>query len=105
MTESRRMVNRPRMRADQTIAAGKCRPKIRRPGLAPLSFLLDHLAEHFNRGHDCPLSGVKRTWRLHCEMSAFDPKRTCGTGFGPDEIEVMTDAGCHQARAVMALAI
>src|SRR5262249_20574431 len=20
----------------------------------------------------CPLSGVKRTWRLHCEMSAFD---------------------------------
>ena len=28
MTESRRMVSRPRMRADQTIAAGKCRPKI-----------------------------------------------------------------------------
>ena len=23
----------------------------------------------------CPLSGVKRTWRLHCEMSAYDPKR------------------------------
>ena len=22
--------------------------------------------------------GVKRTWRLHCEMSAFDPKRTQG---------------------------
>src|SRR5262249_53094576 len=25
-----------------------------------------------------PLLGVKRTWRLHCEMSAFDPKRTFG---------------------------
>jgi len=24
----------------------------------------------------CPLLGVKRTCRLHCEMSAFDPKRT-----------------------------
>src|SRR5262245_36531664 len=24
----------------------------------------------------CPLSGVKRTCQLHCEMSAFDPKRT-----------------------------
>ena len=24
----------------------------------------------------CPLSGVKRTWRLHCGMSANDPKRT-----------------------------
>ena len=24
----------------------------------------------------CPLSGVKRTWRLQCEMSAYDPKRT-----------------------------
>jgi hypothetical protein len=22
------------------------------------------------------LSGVKRTWRLHCEMSVYDPKRT-----------------------------
>ena len=26
--------------------------------------------------HQCWLSGVKRTWRVHCEMSAFDPKRT-----------------------------
>ena len=26
-------------------------------------------------GTQCPLSGVKRPWRLHCEMSAFDPKR------------------------------
>jgi hypothetical protein len=25
---------------------------------------------------DCPLSGVKRTRRLHCRMSANDPKRT-----------------------------
>jgi hypothetical protein len=24
----------------------------------------------------CPLSGVKRTWRLRYEMSANDPKRT-----------------------------
>ena len=26
-----------------------------------------------------PLLGVKRTWRLRCEMSANDPKRTLGT--------------------------
>jgi hypothetical protein len=26
---------------------------------------------------DCPLSGVKRTWALALQMSAFDPKRTC----------------------------
>src|SRR5262249_41759427 len=25
---------------------------------------------------DFPLLGVKRTWRLQCEMSALDPKRT-----------------------------
>jgi hypothetical protein len=29
----------------------------------------------------CPLLGVKRTWRLHCEMSAYDPKRTLGLAF------------------------
>jgi putative ABC transport system substrate-binding protein len=26
--------------------------------------------------NQCPLLGIKRTWRLHCEMSAFDPKLT-----------------------------
>jgi hypothetical protein len=34
---------------------------------------------HKNLGQcptECPLSGVKRTWRLHRKMSAFDPKRT-----------------------------
>jgi hypothetical protein len=25
---------------------------------------------------ECLLLGVKRTWRLHCEMSAYDPKQT-----------------------------
>jgi hypothetical protein len=25
--------------------------------------------------------GVKRTWRLHREMSAYDPKRTSGLAF------------------------
>jgi membrane protein len=32
-------------------------------------------------GHrrECPLLGVKRTWRLRCEMSASDPKRTSAT--------------------------
>jgi hypothetical protein len=25
---------------------------------------------------ECPLSGVKRTWRLRRKMSAYDPKRT-----------------------------
>ena len=31
-------------------------------------------------GHrrECPLLGVKRTWRLRCEMSASDPKRGVG---------------------------
>jgi hypothetical protein len=29
-----------------------------------------------NRNSERPLSGVKRTWRLPCEISAFDPKRT-----------------------------
>src|SRR5262249_47260562 len=31
---------------------------------------------HPRRALQCPLSGVKRTWRLHCEMSAYDPKGT-----------------------------
>src|SRR5215831_12778294 len=31
---------------------------------------------HFFLHRKCPLSGVKRTWRLHCEMFAYDPKRT-----------------------------
>jgi len=26
---------------------------------------------------ECPLLGVKRTWRFALQMSAFDPKRTC----------------------------
>ncbi len=34
-----------------------------------------HLAD-ISFALQCPLSGVKRTWRLHCEMSANDPKRT-----------------------------
>ena len=32
------------------------------------------LGRHSNRSHGCPLLGVKRTLRLHCEMSASDPK-------------------------------
>src|SRR5512139_2091655 len=37
--------------------------------------------ETWHSGHaesraECPLSRVKRTCRLHCEMSANDPKRT-----------------------------
>src|SRR6266550_1613449 len=36
------------------------------------------LSGHCVRDIQCPLSGVKRSWRLHCEMSANanDPKRT-----------------------------
>src|SRR5262249_57635497 len=30
------------------------------------------LSGYFNLGPECPLLGVKRTWRLQCEMSAFD---------------------------------
>jgi len=32
----------------------------------------------FERTLSVSLSGVKRTWRLQCEMSAYDPKRTYG---------------------------
>ena len=35
------------------------------------------LSGHAARANECPLSGVKRTWQLHCGMSAYDPKRTC----------------------------
>src|SRR4029077_6084826 len=31
---------------------------------------------HSRAVDQCPLSGVKRTWRLHCEMAAYDPRRT-----------------------------
>ena len=33
-------------------------------------------SRHSKCADRCPLSGVKRTSRLHCKMSAFDPKRT-----------------------------
>jgi hypothetical protein len=33
-------------------------------------------SEHSIDTLQCPLSGVKRTWRVQCEMSAYDPKRT-----------------------------
>jgi hypothetical protein len=39
------------------------------------------LSGHHARRTECPLSEVKRTCRLHCELSAYDPKRTfvlCG---------------------------
>src|SRR5262245_30375220 len=41
----------------------------------PLLALSGHRLVHCK----CPLSGVKRTWRLRCEMSAYDPKRTSVT--------------------------
>jgi heterodisulfide reductase subunit A-like polyferredoxin len=34
------------------------------------------LSGHCKIDVQCPLLGVKRTCRLHCEMSAYDPKRT-----------------------------
>jgi MFS family permease len=34
------------------------------------------LSGHFDGCSECPLLGVKRTCRLHCKMSVFDPKRT-----------------------------
>jgi hypothetical protein len=36
------------------------------------------LSGHPAHSLECPLSGVKRTWRAQCEMSAYDPKRTSG---------------------------
>ena len=33
-----------------------------------------HKAEISDCDRKCPLSGKKRTWQLHCEMSANDPK-------------------------------
>src|SRR5262245_8348644 len=40
----------------------------------------------------CPLSGVKRTWRLQYEMSACDPKRTLA-GASSDGVDVGVDLG------------
>ena len=40
--------------------------------VCPLLALSGHAELHCT----CPLSGVKRTWRLQCKTSAFDPKRT-----------------------------
>jgi hypothetical protein len=45
---------------------------------------------HYVRGSECPLLGVKRTLRLHCEMSAFDPKRTSGPAIGPQSNSIST---------------
>jgi hypothetical protein len=36
------------------------------------------LSGHPSSADQCPLSGVKRTWRIAVQMSAFDPKRTLG---------------------------
>src|SRR5262249_47764919 len=42
-------------------------------GLCPLLAQSGHHWLH----RTCPLSGVKRTWRVQCEMSANDPKHAC----------------------------
>jgi len=34
---------------------------------------LSPLSGHFICTEQCLLLGVSRTWRLHCEMSAYDP--------------------------------
>jgi hypothetical protein len=34
------------------------------------------LSGRLEAADECPLLGVKRTWRRHAVMSAFDPKRT-----------------------------
>jgi hypothetical protein len=36
---------------------------------------------HGDGAEECPLLGVKQTWRFQSAMSAFDPKRTFGTKF------------------------
>jgi hypothetical protein len=35
---------------------------------------------HSSNTTECPLLGIKRTWRVRCEMSAYDPKRTFVAG-------------------------
>jgi len=47
------------------------------------------LSRQSDRAHECPLSGVKRTWRLHCEMSACEPKRTLRRAIIPDAEAVL----------------
>jgi hypothetical protein len=59
------------------------------------------------------LLGVKRTWRLHCEMSASDPKRTL-TASGPTQAinnrlspcpEIPNDKHCFRMRLQTPLAV
>ena len=39
---------------------------------------VDHITTMSRRvSGECPLSGAKCTWRLHCEMSASDAKQAC----------------------------
>jgi hypothetical protein len=46
-------------------------------GTAPARRRQSSFGSSSNRyANKCPFPRVKRTWRLHCEMSAFDPKRT-----------------------------
>ena len=58
--------------------------------------------EHITRAHQCPVLGVKRTWRLHCEMSANDPNRTLplpALSFVPIWCPTLRDSGAGSETA------
>jgi len=65
--------------AARTIGARRLRlPRQSFPTRCPLLAL----SGHFGRTSQCLLLGIKRTWRLRCEMSANDPKRTSSIPIG-----------------------
>jgi hypothetical protein len=52
------------------------------------------LSEQSNRIPECPLLEVKRTWRLHWEMSAFGPKAR----FSRCAVSIRRQTACTWAR-------
>ena len=59
------------MRAGKLSPRGNIVRRLTTPRPSSL-FLLDHLTEHFNRGHECSLSGVRLTRRRCFEMYGPD---------------------------------
>ena len=75
-------VNRRRLRALSARGVPR-RARRRHPRLLARGILRDGASGLGARSLACPLSGVKRTWLRHTEMSASDPKRTLVSGIGP----------------------
>jgi hypothetical protein len=56
--------------------------------------------QHSSCAHQCPLLGVKRTWRFQNVISAFDPKRTLSkkdSVLGEERnCSILTLVGCYE---------